>query len=189
MAALRNPRHEKFAMEIALGASPRQAYVASGYRDSKNARPNGSRLRHSPAVSARIGELLKEWGEDCKVQLSWIQHQLLEIAEGRAVSRTVVNGKGELIEERDRLAALNALLKSVGAGDVDVSVTFNDLGRRLDDAIRRTKQPQTIDVTPPRSVLPRTASAATSSQSPIVDNIHDREKPTAASRSNKIMEI
>jgi phage terminase small subunit len=117
MPALKNLRHERFAQEIALGASPRAAYISVGFKDSAYSRPNASKLKHSPHVSARIAELLHEWGDACGVQLSWIQHELLAIAEGRAVSRTSVNSKGERFEEWDRLAALNALLKSVGVGE------------------------------------------------------------------------
>jgi hypothetical protein len=121
MSALANHRHERFAQEIALGSSPRAAYILCGYKDSPFSRPNASKLKHSPKVTARIAELVEEWGESCKVQLSWVQHGLLAIAEGRAVSRTVKNGKGELIEERDRLAALVALLRSLGVTDMTVN--------------------------------------------------------------------
>jgi hypothetical protein len=123
MPALANNRHERFAQLIALGASPRSAYIECGYKDSPYSRPNGSKLKHSPTVKQRVNELLQEWGESCKVQLSWVQHELLAIAEGRAVSRTVVNGKGEETKERDRLAALLGLLRSLGVTDTSVNVT------------------------------------------------------------------
>jgi hypothetical protein len=144
MPALANHRHERFAQLIALSSSPRSAYIECGYKDSITSRPNASKLKHSAPVKQRISELVEQWGEDCKIQLSWIQHSLLAIAEGGSLSRTVKGPKGA-IEECDRLGAFTALLRSLGVTDVSVTAIANaeanlDLGARLDRAIARTRE-------------------------------------------------
>jgi hypothetical protein len=51
---LPNPRHEKFAQEMATGKSASEAYVLSGYKPS---RKNAARLRANEGVAARLAEL------------------------------------------------------------------------------------------------------------------------------------
>src|SRR5688500_17279135 len=56
MPALRNPRHERFAQELAKGKTTiAAAHVAAGYRRNKG---SAYRLRHHPAIEVRVAELL-----------------------------------------------------------------------------------------------------------------------------------
>jgi|GEM_PF-920131 phage terminase small subunit len=55
MATLTNPKHERFAQELANGVSASQAYEKAGFRPN---RPNASRLRHSEHIKQRVAELL-----------------------------------------------------------------------------------------------------------------------------------
>lgn len=54
MAALANPRHERFAQELAKGKPACEAYVLAGYKES---RPAASRLSTNVNISLRIAEL------------------------------------------------------------------------------------------------------------------------------------
>jgi hypothetical protein len=46
---LQNHRHEMFCREYAAGETLAAAYVRAGFKDSPDARYNGSRLRNTPA--------------------------------------------------------------------------------------------------------------------------------------------
>jgi len=54
MPALANPRHERFAQELAKGKSQSEAYQNAGYEPSE---PNASRLTRNDKVQARVAEL------------------------------------------------------------------------------------------------------------------------------------
>jgi len=57
MTALRNPRHETFARELAAGRSATEAYrIAAG----KDNRRYASELGHRPDITGRIAEILAE---------------------------------------------------------------------------------------------------------------------------------
>lgn len=51
MAALKNPRHERFAQELAKGKSQADAYVSAGYRQSRSA---ASRLAEDVNICKRV---------------------------------------------------------------------------------------------------------------------------------------
>jgi phage terminase small subunit len=52
---LKNPKHERFAQELARGSSASSAYSVAGYRPH---RQNASGLARSDAIKARVAELL-----------------------------------------------------------------------------------------------------------------------------------
>lgn len=54
MPVLSNPRHERFAQELAKGKSQAEAYELAGYTPSE---PNASRLIRNDKVRTRVAEL------------------------------------------------------------------------------------------------------------------------------------
>jgi phage terminase small subunit len=54
MASLRNPRHEKFAQELAAGKTADAAYIAAGYKENRG---NAARLSADKAIRGRMAEL------------------------------------------------------------------------------------------------------------------------------------
>lgn len=54
MPVLSNPRHERFAQELAKGKTATDAYVLAGYKPNQ---PNAARLILNDMVSARLAEL------------------------------------------------------------------------------------------------------------------------------------
>jgi hypothetical protein len=58
MPALKNPRHERFAREIARAVSPADAYKSAGYEsDGRFAEAGAARLLKNTDVADRIAEL------------------------------------------------------------------------------------------------------------------------------------
>src|SRR6476620_2968333 len=51
---LRNPRHEKFVQELAIGKSADAAYVAAGYRANRS---NAARLSANQDIQKRVVEI------------------------------------------------------------------------------------------------------------------------------------
>jgi phage terminase small subunit len=51
---LRNPRHEKFAQELATGKSADAAYVRAGYRANRS---NAARLSANQDIQKRVAEI------------------------------------------------------------------------------------------------------------------------------------
>jgi hypothetical protein len=119
MGKLSNRRHEIFATELASGAPLLTSYLRAGYKESYSARFNASRLKNTAKVSERIDELLAEFSRTTFVKLEWIQHQLVNIIEGKDPSCLTTGEKGEFVE-RNRLAALTALAKTITGTQLQV---------------------------------------------------------------------
>jgi ribosomal protein L9 len=122
MAKLQNRRHEIFATELAAGAPLLSAYLSAGYKESYSARFNASRLKNTSKVRARIDELQVEFSRSTFVRLEWIQHQLVDIIEGRAASVERIDADNKKVIERDRIGALTALARTIGGFAVQVDL-------------------------------------------------------------------
>jgi hypothetical protein len=167
MARLRNPRRERFAVEVASMVPVDRAYLASGFRSKPEwARPNGSKLAHVPEVAARISELRSEFAAGCALSVEYLQAKLLPAAElniidffeaddkikpiskfsrdqGAAVASVKLHENGAVAELRfvPKDAAVNTLLRSIGAFTEhhihDVAVPLPGLAERLRSARER----------------------------------------------------
>ncbi len=76
MGLLRNPRHERFAQELAKGNSTAMAYALAGYRKDKT---NGFRLLKRREVRARVEQLQAEGAERAVVTLAGITARLMDV--------------------------------------------------------------------------------------------------------------
>ena len=54
MPTLQNPRHERFAQELATGKSADAAYVSAGYRANRS---NAARLSANQDIQKRVAEI------------------------------------------------------------------------------------------------------------------------------------
>ena len=91
MPLLRNPKHERFAQELANGKSGAAAYRLAGY---KGDRRDATKLRHSPDVARRLEEILAS----------------RDRAETKAVERTIERTaitKQRVIEELAKIGFAN----------------------------------------------------------------------------------
>ena len=77
MPALSNPRHERFAQELAKGKSQSEAYQDAGYEPSE---PNASRLTRNDKVKSRVAELQERAAASVCVSREWVLEQLVENA-------------------------------------------------------------------------------------------------------------
>jgi hypothetical protein len=167
MGKLRNPRRERFAVEVASMVPVDRAYLAAGFRSKPEwARPNGSKLAHIPEVAARISELRSEFAAGCALSVEYLQAKLLPAAElniidffdaddkikpisklsrdqGAAVQSVKLHEDGTVAELRfvPKDAAVNTLLRSIGAFTEhhihDVAVPLPGLADRLRAARER----------------------------------------------------
>lgn len=114
MGRLRNPKRERFAVEVASMVPVGRAYVLAGYRDSSWARPNGSRLAYEPQVAARIEELRGEFRKSAALSVEYLQALLLPVAEANVLD-FFKSENGELVPKpiselkREHTAALAAI--------------------------------------------------------------------------------
>lgn len=76
MPVLSNPKHERFAQELAKGSSASAAYVAAGYAKSDS---NASRLSGNEKVRSRVEELLEEGAEKAGVTIERIVAELAKV--------------------------------------------------------------------------------------------------------------
>lgn len=76
MPVLSNPRHERFAQELAKGRTQAQAYAEAGYKPSE---PNASRLTRNDKVLARITELHERAAIRSEVTIASLTAELEEV--------------------------------------------------------------------------------------------------------------
>lgn len=81
MPTLTNPKHERFAQELAKGRTADESYVAAGYVENHG---NAGRLKANEVITARVAELLARAAAKVEVTAETIAMQL---DEDRALAR------------------------------------------------------------------------------------------------------
>jgi len=125
MGKLRNPRRERFAVEVASMVPVDRAYLAAGFRSKPEwARPNGSKLAHEPAVAARIAELQNEFKSSAALHVQYLQSLLLPAAEANLADFVSDDGTdGPRFKKLSELTrAQAAAIQAISFGD-DGAVT------------------------------------------------------------------
>jgi hypothetical protein len=114
MAALRNRRRERFALEIASMTPYDRAYVEAGFKASPWAKFNANKLAHDPEVAARIDELRQEFSDRSQLNAEYIQRKLLPIVEANPQDLFEVarNGAGQECDALRRVTELPRELAS-----------------------------------------------------------------------------
>ena len=74
MPALQNPKHERFAQELAKGKSQVEAYELAGYKPNDG---HACRLAGNGRILARIDELLERSAKKVEITIDWLRDQLL----------------------------------------------------------------------------------------------------------------
>ena len=75
MPILTNPKHERFAQELAKGKTGDEAYVLAGYKRNKD---NASRLKASEGILARVSELLTPSATKAQITIESLTQMYLE---------------------------------------------------------------------------------------------------------------
>jgi hypothetical protein len=120
MAVLPNAKHERFAQELAKGASQREAYVTAGYKPDDGA---ASRLSSNVKVQGRVTDLLQRAATRAETTAADIARQLDEDrifarengAASAAVAATMGKAKvlGLIIDKSDVKADVNATVTAI----------------------------------------------------------------------------
>lgn len=76
MAVLKNPKHERFAQELAKGKTATEAYVLAGYKPNQ---PNAARLISIDMVKARVAEILGRAAEKAEITVERVLSELGKI--------------------------------------------------------------------------------------------------------------
>jgi hypothetical protein len=117
MGKLRNPRHERFAVECASMTPIGKAYELAGFRSKPEwCRPNGVKLSRNPQVAARIAELRKEFTASCGLAVEYLQAKLLPAAELNVV---------DLFDEENKLKPVSKLTRDQGAAIASIKLHEN----------------------------------------------------------------
>ncbi len=76
MPALSNPKHERFAQELAKGKTADEAYGLAGYKPSRS---NASVLRSNQNISDRVAEIVDRSAIRTEITLSSLLEEAAEI--------------------------------------------------------------------------------------------------------------
>lgn len=107
MPVLKNPKHERFAQELAKGETAERAYQTAGFKPNRG---NANTLKQNQSILDRVSEILAErekiHGQSTaraieKVALTkeWVLSKLRENAERALQERPVLDGEGGITGE------------------------------------------------------------------------------------------
>lgn len=112
MPVLENPRHERFAQELAKGKTADEAYEAAGFGQHRG---NASRLKGNESIAARVEELLGRAATRVEISKSWVLGKLVENANRALQQFPVLDKDGkETGEFRYEGSVANRALELVG---------------------------------------------------------------------------
>lgn len=150
MPALDNPRHERFAQELAKGKTQLEAYRLAGYRPDDGA---ANRLSGNVRVATRVKEITERAATRAEITKAWVMERLMRNAQMCLGEEPLIvpgsGGEGEVAEEgrvefrRDPAAANQALQllgKELGMF-VDRSISATTTLEELLDSIDEDDQP------------------------------------------------
>lgn len=125
MGALTNPRHERFAQEMAKGKSQAEALVAAGYRPNPSA---ASRLAADVKICERVAEIQERGALRAEVNIATLTADLLRLRDkGEALGDSA--GLSVARNSVMDIAKLNGFV--VDKGQLDGSLTFTGIARRI----------------------------------------------------------
>jgi phage terminase small subunit len=96
MPVLSNPKHERFAQELAKGKTAFEAHEAAGYKPDRG---NASKLAANPDVVERVQQITAKAAEKVGITKERVMAELGKI--GFADIRKAVEWHGQLVREED----------------------------------------------------------------------------------------
>lgn len=106
MPALENPKHERFAQELAKGRTADEAYAEAGYKPDRG---NACRLTAKDSVAGRVAEIQERAAIRTEITVASITDRLLAIAqkaEGKDEAPMLAVARASLMDA----AKLNGLI-------------------------------------------------------------------------------
>lgn len=97
MPALKNPRHERFAQELAKGQTQEEAYAEAGYSDNKSA---ASRLGNDVNICERVASIQERGAVRAEITIGELTADLLRyrdlLADTAVMTHTSDSGEDEI---------------------------------------------------------------------------------------------
>jgi phage terminase small subunit len=159
MVALRNPKHERFAQELAKGKAADAAYEAAGYKPDRG---NATRLHQKDSISHRVAELLAEREaihaqstakavERAALTKQWVIERLVENVDRAMQVEEIRKGDAGTGEYRYEGAVANRALELLGK-ELGMFVERREVGepgdfdRMADDELRDELRAQAAEL-------------------------------------------
>lgn len=122
MPVLSNSKHERFAQELAKGATQTDAYTKAGYKPSEQ---HASRLARNGKVRDRVAELQERGAKRCEITIESLTQMLIE-------DRTFAKSLGQsatCVSAVNSIAKLNGL---VIERQVTATTSLEEVLKKLD---------------------------------------------------------
>lgn len=174
MGMLPNPKHERFAQEIASGKTQGEAYEAAGYKAKDHAaEANGNRLLKNAAIEARVQQLLGRVAQGLVLTKQWVIERLIENADRAMQAEAVKTADGTTTGEyryEGSVAnrALELLGKEIGmfvdrkevrSGQLD-DITPDELGRLRQELVNERSRRANANGGPAVAGVPSAANVS-----------------------------
>ena len=132
--ALKNPKHEKFALAIADGKNQLQAYIAAGYRGSDG---NAATLAKRPEIRSRVEEIKGEAAAAVQVSVRRTVTELARIAFADITEAVeIVDSKVRVKDTAQWSANLKAAVAEISDGREGVRIKFHPKPQALETLAR-----------------------------------------------------
>jgi hypothetical protein len=132
MPVLRNPRHEKFAQEVAKGKTATAAMAAAGYSDPRNS----TRLTKNDEIRGRIEELQERGAVRAEVTVASLLGELEE-ARKLALKRGQASAAAQCSMGKAKILGLIIDRREVGEVGPFDGLTDEQL---VEEAVRRARE-------------------------------------------------
>lgn len=131
MPVLKNPKHERFAQELAKGKTATEAYVLAGYKPNDG---NAATLKGKQRISDRVAEILGRAAERAEITVADVVSELAKIGFANMADYMRVGPDG------DPCLDFSALSRDQAAALVEVTVEdFKDARGEESRDVRRVK--------------------------------------------------
>ena len=135
MPILPNPRHERFAQELAMGRTSEEAYATAGFKPDRG---NASRLTANDSVRARVAEIQGRGAERAEITVEMVLRELAKI--GFSDIRNVVTW-GEAIAVKNAETGETKVTNGVAlvaSGDLaaDAAACIAEVSQTKDGALK-----------------------------------------------------
>jgi len=170
MPALLNPKHERFAQELASGKPADESYALAGFSPNRG---NAITLKHKQSISNRVSEILAEREvihaqstadaiKSAALTKEWVIERLIQNADRAMQAEAVLNNDGEPVGEYSYQGSVaNRSLELLGK-ELGMFIDRKEVGRpgefesmnadELRDYIKREAAELGVSAAPPTLV-------------------------------------
>jgi len=136
MTVLKNPRHERFAQEIAKGTFVTKAHEIAGYKSNDG---NASKLAAKPEIAARVKEIIERAGVRVEITISRVLEELGKLGFSNMDDYVTIGSDGLPFVDmarvnRDKMAAVQEVHV-----ETTMSSEINEAGEREAVPVRKVK--------------------------------------------------